>query len=81
MVVIKFQKLMVDGKAAKYEITDTRMKIMLNKSLKANGGKAKVSMDFSFVSPEYGSDRMGYLPTKKRNNLYNCTMVSKNGSL
>ncbi len=60
----KISKVMVDGKAATYEITDTRMKIMLNKSLKANGGKAVVSIDFAFVSPEYGSDRMGYLPTK-----------------
>lgn len=60
----KVSKVMVDGKAAKYEITDTRIKIYLNKNLKPKGGKAKVSMDFSFVSPEYGSDRMGYLPTK-----------------
>lgn len=60
----KVSKVMVDGKAVKYEITDTRMKIYLNNALKPNGGKAKVSMDFSFVSPEYGSDRMGYLPTK-----------------
>jgi hypothetical protein len=60
----KVSKVMVDGKTVKYQITDTRMKIYLNKTLKPNGGKAKVSMDFSFVSPEYGSDRMGYLPTK-----------------
>jgi hypothetical protein len=60
----KVSKVMVDGKAAKYEITDTRIKIYLNQNLKSKGGKAKVSMDFSFVSPEYGSDRMGYLPTK-----------------
>lgn len=60
----KIAKLLVDGKVAKYEIVDTRMKVTLNSPLKANGGKIKVNIDFSFISPEYGSDRMGYLPTK-----------------
>lgn len=60
----KVSKVSVDGKAVAYEITDTRMKLFLDKPLKANGGKIKISMDFSFISPEYGSDRMGYLPTK-----------------
>lgn len=60
----KIAKLLVDGKVAKYEIVDTRMKVTLNSPLKANGGKIKLNIDFSFISPEYGSDRMGYLPTK-----------------
>ncbi len=60
----KVSNVMVDGKAVKYEIIDTRMKIFLNTALKPYGGKAKISMKFSFISPEYGSDRMGYLPTK-----------------
>jgi hypothetical protein len=60
----KISKLLVDGKVAKYEVVDTRMKVMLDKPLKANGGKIKLNIDFSFISPEYGSDRMGYLPTK-----------------
>lgn len=60
----KISMLTVDGKVAKYEIVDTRMKIFLDKPLKANGGKAKIAINFAFVSPEYGSDRMGYLPTK-----------------
>ena len=38
----KITNLTVDGKTVKYEITDTRMKIMLDKPLKANGGKIKI---------------------------------------
>jgi hypothetical protein len=60
----KVSMLTVDGKAANFEVVDTRMKVYLNKPLKANGGKAKIAINFAFVSPEYGSDRMGYLPTK-----------------
>ncbi|WP_338410233.1 M1 family metallopeptidase [uncultured Flavobacterium sp.] len=60
----KISKVEVNGNAASYEIVDTRIKIVLAKPLKSNGGKAKISIDFAFVSPEYGSDRMGYLPTK-----------------
>ena len=48
---------------AEYEIYDTRMKVNLPKPLKANGGKLSVKIDFSFLSPDYGSDRMGILRT------------------
>ena len=48
---------------AKYEIYDTRMKVFLPKPLKANGGKLSLKIDFSFLSPDYGSDRMGILRT------------------
>lgn len=60
----KISNVLINGKTAGIEITDTRMKITLTEPLKANGGKIKVNMNFSFISPEYGSDRMGYLPTK-----------------
>lgn len=50
--------------AVKYEIHDTRMKIYLPKPLAANGGKINLNIDFSFTSPDYGSDRMGVLETK-----------------
>ncbi|WP_320814964.1 M1 family metallopeptidase [Flavobacterium sp.] len=60
----KISLLTVNGKSSKYEIVDTRMKVYLEKPLKSNGGKIKIAINFSFVSPEYGSDRMGYLPTK-----------------
>ena len=49
---------------AEYEIHDTRMKILLPKPLAANGGKISLNIDFSFTSPDYGSDRMGVLETK-----------------
>ena len=47
----------------KYEVYDTRMKVVLPEPLKANGGKLSLKIDFSFISPDYGSDRMGILRT------------------
>lgn len=49
---------------AKYSITDTRMKIILPEVLKSNGGFVKLKIDFSYISPKYGSDRTGVLDTK-----------------
>ena len=46
-----------------YEVYDTRMKVLLPTTLKGNGGKVSLKIDFSFLSPEYGSDRMGILKT------------------
>ena len=46
-----------------HEIYDTRMKVILPEPLKANGGKLSLKIDFSFISPDYGSDRMGILRT------------------
>ncbi len=60
--VIKSVK--IDGKAAKYTISDTRMQIDLPEELKAKGGVAKITIDYSFISPDYGSDRMGVQETK-----------------
>lgn len=54
----------INGETTKFTITDTRMQIDLPKSLKSNGGKLKINIDYSFVSPDYGSDRMGVLNTK-----------------
>ena len=58
----------VNGKSSEKEttftITDTRMQVDLPQDLKANGGSVKIKIEFSFVSPEYGSDRMGVLETK-----------------
>jgi len=47
-----------------YTIVDTRMKVNLPKALEANGGTVGIKIDFSFTSPDYGSDRMGVLETK-----------------
>jgi hypothetical protein len=48
----------------KFLITDTRMQVFLPKEIASNGGQAKLKIEYSFVSPNYGSDRMGYLQTK-----------------
>ena len=48
----------------KYLIEDTRMQIFLPTELQAKGGKLKLKIEYSFISPQYGSDRMGYVPTK-----------------
>lgn len=49
---------------AKYSITDTRMKIVLPQELQPNGGTVKLKIEFSYISPKYGSDRTGVLETK-----------------
>ena len=58
----------VNGKSvestAKYIVSDTRMQIQLPQALAGNGAKIQIKFDFSFISPEYGSDRMGILDTK-----------------
>ena len=58
----------INGKAVeqdlKFEIIDTRMQIFLPQDLTANGGVIKLKIEFSFISPLYGSDRMGVLETK-----------------
>ncbi len=57
-----------NGKAietvAKFEIIDTRMQIFLPYDINPNGGTVQLKIDFSFVSPDFGSDRMGVLETK-----------------
>ncbi len=58
----------VSGKATetdvKYLINDTRMQIFLPQMLSATGGQVKIKIEYSFISPTYGSDRMGILETK-----------------
>lgn len=58
----------VGGKAvekeAKFTIVDTRMQIILPQELNGNGSSIKVKIDFSYISPKYGSDRTGVLDTK-----------------
>src|SRR5690606_23787496 len=45
-------------------IEDTRMQIRLDEPLAANGGTITMKMNFSFVIPANGSDRMGHLATQ-----------------
>lgn len=51
-------------KEAKYLINDTRMQVFLPQELKSRGGVVTVKIDFSFISPKEGSDRMGILGTQ-----------------
>lgn len=53
-----------DERIAKYVITDTRLQIVLPEAVNANGSSIKLKIAFSFISPKYGSDRMGIQETK-----------------
>jgi hypothetical protein len=48
----------------KFMIEDTRMQVFLPKELGAGGAVLKLKIEYSFISPDYGSDRMGILKTK-----------------
>jgi len=67
---IKSVKLVTTEKGGKttesdvrFTISDTRMQVHLPSDLKS-GGKVSLKIAFSFISPDYGSDRMGIQPTK-----------------
>ena len=51
-------------KEAKFTVIDTRMQVDLPQDLNANGAIVKLKIEFSFISPDYGSDRMGVVDTK-----------------
>jgi hypothetical protein len=40
------------------------MQVFLPQRDKPNGGSVQLKIDFSFISPDFGSDRMGVLDTK-----------------
>lgn len=46
-----------------YLIEDTRMQIYLPTELISGGGQLKLKIEYSFISPDYGSDRMGIMNT------------------
>lgn len=52
------------GVAVKYLIDDTRMQIFLPDGVTANGGQVKLAIEYSFIVPDYGSDRTGIQDTK-----------------
>jgi hypothetical protein len=62
---IKSVGLVEKGKESKadYQIEDTRMMIKLPRVLKPNGDSIRFTIDYSFLIPEYGTDRMGRLNT------------------
>ncbi|MEO8568301.1 MAG: M1 family metallopeptidase [Ginsengibacter sp.] len=45
-------------------ITDTRMQLRLPFSIKPNGDKIDITINYSFSIPQYGADRMGRLYTR-----------------
>ncbi|RXG18034.1 hypothetical protein DSM03_101714 [Leeuwenhoekiella aestuarii] len=50
--------------SSKHIITDTRMQVFFDEPIPADGGKATISMDFTYKIPVKGMDRMGRLETK-----------------
>ncbi|RWY57434.1 M1 family metallopeptidase [Mucilaginibacter gilvus] len=60
----KIKSVKVAGVDVKYAINDTRMQIFLPESVKPNGGQIKLNIEYSYIAPEYGSDRTGILNTK-----------------
>ncbi|KAB1158245.1 M1 family metallopeptidase [Flavobacterium luteum] len=62
--IISTSKGKVSELAAKFSIIDTRLQIILPQELNANGGMIKLKIEFSYISPIYGSDRTGVLDTK-----------------
>ncbi|MDB5132209.1 MAG: peptidase [Mucilaginibacter sp.] len=48
----------------KFLVTDTRMQLFLPASVNASGGQVKLKIEYSFIPPNYGSDRMGIQDTK-----------------
>jgi len=52
----------------KYIINDTRMQVFLPTQIAAQGGQLKLKIEYSFISPDYGSDRMGIINTDQSKN-------------
>ncbi len=63
--VIRSITVDVNGKKynPRYTINDTRIQVWLQDALK-NSGKVKVNIEWSFLIPVYGTDRMGRLETQ-----------------
>ena len=51
-------------KNVEHFIEDTRMQVYLPVELSSGGGQLRLKIEYSFTSPDYGSDRMGVLNTK-----------------
>ena len=48
----------------KFLVSDTRMQLFLPREVANGGGVVKLKIEYSFISPNYGSDRMGIQETK-----------------
>jgi hypothetical protein len=60
----KILSVKINDEEVKYLINDTRMQVFLPKTLQADGDQVIVKITYTFISPDYGSDRMGVLETK-----------------
>ncbi len=65
----KIKSVKVIGEAGKdfpvkYTVNDTRMQVFLPQPVTAEGGRVKVQIEYSFISPDFGADRMGLQETK-----------------
>ncbi|GEL11361.1 hypothetical protein SAMN05192550_2014 [Flavobacterium glycines] len=62
--ITKIDNKKINEVEAKYIISDTRMQLFLPEELKSKGGKVEFKIEFSYISPNEGSDRTGVLETK-----------------
>ncbi|MGB4774064.1 MAG: M1 family peptidase, partial [Daejeonella sp.] len=62
--VLSVDKARTTESEVKYSVSDTRMQVFLPSVLNAQGGQLKIKIEYSFISPQYGSDRMGILDSK-----------------
>jgi hypothetical protein len=60
----KIKSVKVNDAEVKFLVNDTRMQIYLPKEVTPNGGQVKVKIEYSFIEPDYGSDRTGIQQTK-----------------
>lgn len=51
--------------ALEHLISDTRMQVFLPYVLKGRGDSVRIGIDYSYIIPNYGSDRTGILETKQ----------------
>ena len=48
----------------KFIVSDTRMQLYLPQAVAGSGGRVRLKIVYSFISPDYGSDRMGIQDTR-----------------
>lgn len=62
--ILSIEKGKTIEKNAEHFMEDTRMQVYLPNELPSGGGQLRLKIEYSFISPDYGSDRMGILETK-----------------
>jgi hypothetical protein len=60
----QIKSVKIGDMSVKFMINDTRMQIFLPTAVNPNGGQIKLNIEYSFIVPEYGSDRTGIQNTK-----------------